>query len=86
MASTTGELVKAKTILIGDVVAAVQAYIADPDIGEIALGEGYVLDVGEAVRSSFYAKPIVADPDATATKRRNAVQTAILLAVPRAKP
>jgi hypothetical protein len=79
---TTGELYKAKAILEADVVAAVDAFMADPTTTAFLFGDGYQIDLSEAVRSHEWASVTVGTKDATEHLKRTAVRTAILLARP----
>ena len=79
---TTSELYKAKSILEADVVAAVDAFMADPTMTAFLFGDGYRIDLAEAVSSHEWAKVTVANKDATEHLKRTAVRTAILLARP----
>jgi len=79
---TTGELFKAKAITEEDVVAAVDAYMADPTTTLFVMGEGYGLDLAEAVRTHEWAFVTVSHSTATDHLKRAAVRTAILLARP----
>jgi len=80
---TTGELFKAKSILEADVVAVVDAFMADPTTTAFLFGDGYQIDLAEAVSSHEWAKVTVANKDTTEHLRRAAVRTAILLARPK---
>ncbi len=53
--ATTGELYKAKTLTEGDIGAAVDAYMADPTTTAFLFGDGYRIDLAEAVRSHEWA-------------------------------
>lgn len=79
---TTGEHYKAKAILEADVVAAVDAFMADPTTTAFLFGDGYQIDLSEAVSSHEWAKVTVANKEATEHLKRAAVRTAILLARP----
>ncbi|POR42688.1 hypothetical protein [Methylobacterium sp. V23] len=79
---TTGDLYKAKAILDADVVAAVEAFMADPTTTAFLFSDGYRIDLAEAVSSHEWAKVTVANRDATEHLKRVAVRTAILLARP----
>ncbi|KQP63283.1 hypothetical protein ASF41_22355 [Methylobacterium sp. Leaf111] len=79
---TTGELYKAKAILEADVAAAVDAFIADPTTTAFLFGDGYSVDIAEAVSSHDWAKVTVANKEATDHLKWVAVRTAILLARP----
>jgi hypothetical protein len=80
--ATTGELYKAKAILESDVVAAVDAFMADPTTTLFVFGDGYRLDLAAAVRSHAWADATVRSTEATAHLKRVAVRTAILLGRP----
>ncbi|POR40016.1 hypothetical protein [Methylobacterium sp. V23] len=80
--STTGDLFKAKAILEADVVTAVDAFMADPTNREFLFGDGYRIDLAEAVQSHEWAKVTITNTDATEHLKRVAVRTAILLARP----
>jgi hypothetical protein len=79
---TTGELYKAKAILEADVVAAVDAFMADPTTTLFVFGDGYRLDLAAAVRSHPWAATTISTAEATEHLKRAAVRTAILLARP----
>lgn len=79
---TTGELYKAKAILEYDLIAAVDAYMADRTTGEFALGNAYTLNLAVAVQASDFAMRILGDSAFTDVSKRSAVRTAILLARP----
>ncbi|KAB1072876.1 hypothetical protein [Methylobacterium soli] len=79
---TTGELFKAKAITAEDLHAAVDAYMADPTTTLFMMGEGYGLDLAEAVRGHEPTRKVLASPDESATFKRTMVQTAIILARP----
>jgi hypothetical protein len=79
---TTGELYKAKVVTEADIVAAVDAFIADPTTTLFVLGAGYRLDLAGAVRSHPFANATISGGEATRTRKYSAVRTAILLARP----
>lgn len=79
---TTGDLYKAKLILEKDVVAAVDAFMANPSTSAFLIGEGFALDLYAAVAASPFALRVLADPNALPASKRCAVRTAILLARP----
>lgn len=79
---TTGELYKAKAILEADVDAAVDAFMADPTTTAFLFGDGYRIDLVEAVRLHEWASVTAANEGATEHLKRVAVRTAILLARP----
>ncbi|GJE46665.1 hypothetical protein [Methylobacterium soli] len=79
---TTGELFKAKAITAEDLHAAVDAYIADPTTTLFLMGEGYGLDLAEAVRTHEPSRKAFESPDESPIFKRTMVQTAIILARP----
>ncbi|WP_336490490.1 hypothetical protein [Methylobacterium nigriterrae] len=79
---TAGELFKTKALTDGDVRAAVEAYMADPTTTLFVFGEGYGLNLAEAVRSYEWARQTVASAEASGHLKRAAVRTATLLARP----
>ena len=79
---TTGELYKAKAVTEADIVTAVDAFMADPTTTAFLFGEGFSIDLAEAVRSHEWASVTVGTKDATEHLKRLAVRTAILLARP----
>jgi hypothetical protein len=79
---TTGDLFKAKAILEADVVAAVDAFMTDPTITAFLFGDGYQINLADAVSSHEWAKVTAANKDATDHLKRVAVRAAILLARP----
>lgn len=79
---TTGELFKAKALADDDIVAAVAAYMADPTTSAFLFGDGYTIDLAEAVKAHEWASVTVGNKDATDHLKRAAVRTAILLARP----
>jgi hypothetical protein len=80
--ATTGDLHKAKTLTEADVQAAVDAFMADPTTTAFLFGDGYRIDLAEAVSSHEWAKVTLANKDTTDHLRRAAVRSAILLARP----
>ena len=62
------------------VVAAVDAFMADPTTTAFLFGDGYRIDLAEAVSSYEWAKVTFANKEATEHLKRAAVRTAILLA------
>jgi len=51
-------------------------------VGPYPIGEGYFLDLGEAIAVNRFAALVVRDVHATGRYKRAAVRTAILLARP----
>ena len=76
---TIGELFKAKKVLDEEVVAAVDAYMADPTTGLFMIGEGYGVDLAAAAANGWATERYNAK-GATEAHRWHAVHTAILLA------
>lgn len=79
---TTGELYKAKTLIDEDIVAAVDAFMADHTTTAFLFGDGYRIDLAEAVRLHEWASVTFGTKDASEHLKRAAVRTAILLARP----
>lgn len=79
---TTGELFTAKAVTEADIVAAVNAFMADPSTSAFLFGEGYRIDLAEAVRMHEWASVTTANEKATDHLKRAAVRTAILLVRP----
>lgn len=79
---TTSELYKAKAILEADIAEAVDAFMADPTTSLFVFGEGYRLDLVAAVRAHPFANATISGGDATPSRKRKAVRTAILQARP----
>lgn len=80
---TSDALCRAKTIPEDDVVAAVDAFMADPTRATaFPMGDSYRLDLVAAVAASKFARETVISPDAAEHLKRAAVLTAILLARP----
>lgn len=80
--ATTGELYKAKRLTEEDIKAAVDAFMADPTATDFLFGDGYQIDLSQAVSAHEWASVTVANKDTTEHLRRAAVRTAILLARP----
>jgi hypothetical protein len=79
---TTGELFKAKAVTDADMAAAVDAFMADSSTPAFLFGEGYRIDLAEAVHAHEWASVTTANDKATDHLKRKAVRTAILLARP----
>ncbi|MCJ2079829.1 hypothetical protein [Methylobacterium sp. J-090] len=79
---TTGELFKAKAVTDSDIAAAVDAFLVDPSISGFLFGEGYRIDLAEAVSAHEWAFVTTSNKDATEHLMRAAVRTAILLVRP----
>ena len=80
--STTGELYKSKAIVEADVVALVDAFIADTTTTLFVFGERYRIDLAAAVRSHAWAALTFATDGVPEHLKRAAVRPAILLARP----
>lgn len=78
--STVGDLFKAKAVTDEQVNAAVEAYFAKPETDAHAIADGYMLDLGSAVAGHGWARQVVANRESSASLKRGAVRTAILLA------
>lgn len=79
---TTGELFKAKAILDDEVIVAVDAYLATPDMGPFPIAKGYRLDVAAAVEASPFVMKTMASSETTEQLKRAAVRKAFVLARP----
>ena len=79
---TAGEIFKAKAIFEADVVATIDALMADPTTTLFVLGDGYRLDLAKAVRSHPFANATISGGEATRARKYSVVRTAILLARP----
>ncbi|MDV2987915.1 UNVERIFIED_CONTAM: hypothetical protein Q9R58_26780 [Methylobacteriaceae bacterium AG10] len=77
---TVGDLFKAKAVTASEVSAAVKAYLAKPETDAHPIAEGYVLDLGAAITGHGWASQVVANRESSASLKRGAVRTAILLA------
>lgn len=78
---TIGELLEAKAISQG-VLAAVDAYMADPATGAFEMGDGLTLDLAAVVAACPQARFVLDDPNANMMRKRGVVRRAILLARP----
>ncbi|MER2266505.1 hypothetical protein [Methylobacterium oxalidis] len=56
--------------------------MADAGTGVFPIGDGYSLDLGNAIDAHPFAHAVVRDPAAVAAVKRTAVRTAILLVRP----
>lgn len=79
---TTGELYKAKTVTVDEIVAAVDVFIRDPTVGMCRFASGHSFDPAAAVKAPPWAKATVTHADAIDFLKQAAVRTAILLARP----
>lgn len=77
---TVGELVKAKAVTDEQVSAPVDAVLAGKLDERAELAEVYVLDLAALVKASAFATSVLSDKTSMPGPRRNAAQTAILLA------
>ena len=78
----TLDLLPTLDIVDDDVAAVVDAYMADPDLGIVAFGEGYRIDPAAAVASHPFARALIEQPWASRELRQAAVRAAIMLARP----
>ena len=76
---TIGELFEAKTISEADLVAAVYAYIANPETSAFDMSHGLTLDLAAAVAACPHARFVLDDPEANMMRKRGVVRRAILL-------
>lgn len=81
-APMTLDLFGTRDIVDDDVAAVVAVYMADPNCGVVAFGEGYRLDPAEAVAAHPFAWTLTRQPWASAELRAAAVRAAIMLAFP----
>lgn len=65
-----------------DIVAAVDAYMADPSRSAFLFGEGYRIGLAEGIHAYEWASVTTTDKDATDHLKRTAVCNATLLARP----
>ncbi len=78
---TGGEAYKQKRLTDDALDAAISAYLADPSKpASVEVGKGSI-DVAAAVLAHAYAVEVLARQDGTPGQRRNAVRTAVLLAI-----
>ncbi len=82
---TVGEMRRKAIITDAEIVAAVEAYLANPKAASFEFTSGYVLDVTAAVNDHRQAKAILADKRANDAFRRTMVRTAVILATPEIK-
>lgn len=78
----TALLVAKGSIKPRDLEAAIAAYMADPAAKLLVTAGGHGLDLARAVQDHAFARATLADPSASKTLKRAAVETAILLAAP----
>ena len=78
----TFELLSTLEIVDDDVMAVVDAYMANPKCGPVSFGEGYRIDPGVAVAEHRFATTVMRQPWADKELRRAAVRAAIMLAEP----
>ena len=79
---TLWDLVTAERIPIDSLVAAVDAYLANPRIRMHQLSEIYTMDLAAAVEAHQKTSGDVGDADMDEPARRTAVRSALLLAKP----
>ena len=78
----TLDLLTTLHIVDDDVSGVVEAYLANPQIGSIAFGEGFRIDPAVAVADHPFARTLMEQSWASDELRRAAVRAAILLAQP----
>lgn len=79
---SVSDLLQAKTITGADLVAAVNAFLANPKTGPFELRLGCVVNLGAAVKADRHATAILKKPTARLGSKRAAVRSALLLARP----
>lgn len=79
---TIGDLYLAGGVTTAELQSAVIAFMTDPLMGAYVFPEGYLVDIGAAVRSNEWAFAQYRSPKSTSVMKRVAVRTAILLARP----
>lgn len=78
----TLDLLSSLDIVEDDVIAVVNAYIADPHRGLLGFGEGYQINPAEAVAAHPFAYKLLQQVWASEELKRAAVRAAIMLAHP----
>lgn len=78
----TIDLLNTLHIVDDDVSAVVEAYMADPDVGPVAFGEGFRINPAIAIAGHPFARTLMGQLWASDDLRRAAVRAAILLAQP----
>lgn len=81
-ARTLWDLVSADRVAIEDLSGAVDAYLADPTVGEHRIGERYTLDLSTAVATYASNGGTAELKDTHTPSRRTAVRSALLMAKP----
>lgn len=79
---TIGELFEAKAISSAILLAAVDAYMADPATGAFDMRDGLTLDLAAVVAACPHARFVLDDPEANMMRKRGLVRRAILLTRP----
>jgi hypothetical protein len=79
---TTGELFKAAEISDAEIEAAIDTYIANPQVEPFRFKSGYKIDVVAAVQAHPPAKAAMGDVDRRPKFKHNMVRNGILLAHP----
>ena len=79
---TLWDLITTERIPIDNLVAAVDAYLADPTTRSHPLGSGYTIDLAEAVAAHQRIRSATARANPDKLSRRMAVRSALLLARP----
>ena len=78
----TLELLAALEVIEDDVMAVVNAYMADPGCGSIVFGERYRIDPASALAEHPFASTLMRQPWVTDDLRLAAVRAAVMLAQP----
>ena len=78
----TLELLDTSEIVEADVMAVVNAYMADAECGPIAFGEKYRIDPAVALAEHPFASTLMRQPWAHDELRQAAVRAAVMLAEP----
>jgi len=78
----TLDLLATLDVVDDDVTAVVEAYMADPQRGMVAFGDGYRIDPAKAVDAHPFARRLMAQPWAGEELQHAAVRAAIMLASP----
>ena len=79
---TTSTLLLGGLIREADLRAAVDAYMADPDVGLCPLGRSYMLNLTVAVGENRYALGVMRNPSLGEVRKREMVRSVLLSAKP----
>jgi len=79
---TLWDLITTERVPIDDLVAAVDAYLADPTIRNHPLGSAYRIDLAAAVAKHLRERPTATPANSDEPSRRIEVRSALLLARP----